>query len=84
MVKIYVCLLKMGIKMKILYLKDAFEPKYSMRDDVQITLRSKKKCHNVTVMTSKLDLDLNPQSKSYFEIQNKFMEGVKILRCTGS
>jgi glycosyltransferase involved in cell wall biosynthesis len=73
----------MGIKMKILYLKDAFEPKYSMRDDVQITLRSKKKGHDVTVMTSKLDLDLNPQSKSYFEIQNKFMEGVKILRCKG-
>ncbi len=69
--------------MKILYLKDAFEPKYLMRDDVQIALRSKKKCHNVTVMTSKLDLDLNSQPESYFEIQNKFMEGVKILRCKG-
>lgn len=69
--------------MKILYLKDAFEPKYSMRDDVQIALRSKKKGHDVALMTSKLDLDLNPQSVRYFEIQNKFMEGVKILRCKG-
>ncbi len=69
--------------MKILYLKDSFEPKYSMRDDVQIAVQSKRKGHVVTVMTSRSDLDLRRRSRDYFEIQDSSMEGINIIRCRG-
>ncbi len=69
--------------MKILYIKDSFEPKYSMRDDVHIAFQSRRKGHDVTVLTSKLDLDLNPQSENYFKVQDESMEGIRILRSNG-
>jgi len=65
--------------MKILYLKDSFEPKYSMRDDVQVAVQAKRG-HDVTVMTSTFDLDLNPHPKSFFETQDKTL-GIEIIRC---
>ncbi len=69
--------------MKILYIKDSFEPKYPMRDDVHIAFQSGNNGHDVTVLTSKLDLDLNPQSEKYFKVQDKSMEGIRILRSIG-
>jgi len=66
--------------MRILYLKDSFEPKYSMRDDVQVAVQAMKRGHDVTVMTSIFDLDLNPHPKSFFETQDKTL-GIEVIRC---
>ena len=65
--------------MKILYLKDSFEPKYLTRDEVQIAMHAKRRGHDVTIITSEFDLDLKPQSKNFFKNQNK--SEIKIIRC---
>lgn len=67
--------------MKILHLKDSFEPRYSMRDEVQIAMQAKKRRHDVTVLTSKFDLDLKPKDVCFFESQDRCIEHIKIIRC---
>lgn len=69
--------------MKILHLKDAFEQKYYMRDEVQVILQSILTGYNTTVVTSRCDLDLNTQPKSYFEIQDNLIKELETVRCIG-
>jgi len=69
--------------MKILHLKDTFEQKYSRRDEVQIISQSILAGHNVTIITSCCDLDLNPQPRSYFETQDGLIRGLETVRCKG-
>lgn len=69
--------------MKILHLKDTFEPKYMMRDEVQVAIHANKKNHEITVITSNLDSDLIPHPIDYFENQDKYIKEIKIIRSRG-
>lgn len=69
--------------MKILHLKDAFEQKYPMRDEVQVISKSIEKGHDISIITSRCDLDLNSQPQSYFEMQEQLIPKLKTIRCKG-
>ncbi len=73
----------MGDGMKILHLKDAFEQKYSRRDEVQVVSESILTGHNVTMITSCCDLDLKGQPRSYFETQDNLISGLETVRSKG-
>ena len=66
--------------MRILYLKDSFEPRYSMRDEVQVIVRAAEEGHAVTMMTSNRDLDLRPHNMDFFKVHDEALSEVGIVR----